>query len=65
LELFEEGKEAEFFDSEQELLDKVRYYLTHKDKRERIANAGRKRCLTSGYDNESCMRRYIEIIFGD
>jgi hypothetical protein len=49
LELFEEGREAEFFGSRDELADKVRYYLANADDRRRIAAAGRERCINSGY----------------
>ena len=59
---FEEGKEAEFFDSREELLETVRYYLAHPDERRRIAAAGRERCLRDGYSNDDRIRSMLEIV---
>jgi len=46
---FEEGREAEFFGSEAELIDKARFYATNEAARARIAAAGRARCQSGGY----------------
>ncbi len=50
--LFEEDREAVYFSSDDELLEKVRWYLAHEDERARIAEAGRRRCWTGGYTYE-------------
>jgi spore maturation protein CgeB len=55
-ELFEEGNEAEFFESTEELLRKIRFYLAHPEERMRIAAAGRERCLRSGYSNQERLK---------
>jgi hypothetical protein len=47
LELFDEGREMACFESPEELLDKVRYYLAHDDDRRRMAEAGYRR-VTAG-----------------
>lgn len=59
--LFEEGKEAEFFSSNEELLEKVQYYLNYPDERKRIAAAGRERCLKSGYSNQDRLAKMLEL----
>ena len=56
---FEEGVEAEFFDSTDELIDKAGFYLTNDRLRLRIAAAGRERCRDNGYDNDSVLRRIV------
>lgn len=48
-EFFEEGKEAEFFDSCDELLDKVRFYCSNEPARKRVAEGGYKRCREGKY----------------
>jgi spore maturation protein CgeB len=62
LELFEEGKEAEFFGSNQELLEKVGYYLKNAAARQAIARAGRERCLKSGYSNQERLRQILKLL---
>jgi hypothetical protein len=62
LDLFEEGKEAEFFDTPNELLEKITYYLAHDLDRRRIATAGRERCLRSGWSYHDELSRLLIII---
>ena len=61
--LFEEDKEAVYFSSNEELLEKCRYYLEHEDERKAIAEAGWKRCLDSDYSNEGMIRKVLKVIF--
>jgi hypothetical protein len=46
---FAEGREAEFFSSEEELLDKAGFYARDEDARLRIARAGLQRCIDGRY----------------
>ena len=62
LSYFEEGKEAEYFSSSEELVEKARYYLVHDDEREAIARAGHERCLTSGYTHQDRVKQIMEAI---
>ncbi len=56
---FKEGVEAEFFDSDGELLEKCRHYLARPEERRRIAEAGRRRCIESGYSEPDRVREIL------
>lgn len=62
LALFEDGVEAVFFDSDDELLDKTRYYLKHPALADQIGQAGRARCLRCGYSNHQRVRQMLKIV---
>jgi hypothetical protein len=55
LEMFDEGREAEFFGSDEECADKIRFYLPRDEARRKIARAGHRRALESDYS----LRRYV------
>lgn len=53
---FQEGKEAAFFDTPQELAEKVDYYLSHSIERQQISRAGLSRSLGDDYAIDARMR---------
>lgn len=61
--LFEEDKEAVFFETKDELLAKVRYYLAHVAERNVIAAAGHARCLHGGYSHQDRLQGVLDVIF--
>jgi len=60
--LYAEGKEAEFFCSREELVEKARHYLMHPDQRRAIATAGQSRCQRVGFTWADHMRREWPIV---
>ena len=62
LRLFKENKEAVFFDSKEELLEKIKYYLKHEKEREKIAEAGYRRCISSGYSYKDRLKYMLNKI---
>ena len=62
-ELYEEGKEAEFFSSAEECADKIKFYLNNEEARQRIARAGYERCVRSDYRLVSRMREALDQLF--
>jgi spore maturation protein CgeB len=62
LDFFEEGREAEFFEGDDEYMEKVSYYLSNESARERIARAGHRRCTTSGYSYDDRIRTVMSTL---
>lgn len=60
LKLFMENEEAEFFSDNNELKNKIEYYLNNDDARTRISENGMKRCIKSGYDNVTMVKKVID-----
>ena len=57
--LFEDGSEAIYYDSREDLLQKIRYYLDHDEERQQIALAGRDRCMRDGHSEVDRARQII------
>jgi spore maturation protein CgeB len=62
LRLFEEGREAAYFESPDELLTKVRHYLANDAERRMIAASGLGRCRTGGYDLDTRAQRMLSVV---
>lgn len=60
--LFEDGREAVFFGSDEELLDRVHHYLQRPDDRLRIGHSGRQRCLRGGYSNHDRLEKMLATV---
>jgi spore maturation protein CgeB len=59
LRLFKEGQEADFFSSTDELIKKVNFYLNNYNEIISISNAGRSRCINSGYSNDERLKKIM------
>ncbi len=59
------GKETDFFDSYEEMKEKIDYYLKHPELRERIAKAGRERILNGGELLDSIVKKLLEILMNE
>jgi hypothetical protein len=57
---FKEDEEAVFFSSVEECARKIRRYLLDVTARERIASAGQRRAVESGYSNDAQMKIVLE-----
>jgi len=60
--LFEDGSEALLFGCVEELVERARWLLDHPERAQRIAAAGRQRCLASGYDVDGRMREFLNVL---
>jgi len=63
LQLFKEGSEAEYFSNDEELVDKIKFYLKHNELRNKIAEAGMLRCMKSKYDNKNLISKMLKVAF--
>ena len=63
LALFEESKEAAYFSSNEELLEKCRYYLEHEEERKQIAENGRMVCLNKNYSNQGMIKEILSKVY--
>ena len=57
--IFEPDKEAVFYDSIDEAIDKIKYYLAHDEEREKIARAGFAR-VHSDYEEERNFKNFLD-----
>lgn len=63
--LYQEGVEAEFFRSQEELILKLKAYLSNESNRKAVAEAGYGRVLADGHDVTSRIKRLLETVRGE
>jgi hypothetical protein len=61
-ELFQEGVEADFFSSQEELLEKVKYYLRNESIREKVALNGYRKCHDAGYSYRERVKSVLQAL---
>ncbi len=61
-ELFQEGSEAEYFSSKEELLAKTEFYLANEEERLKIKSAGFNRTVTSDYSYDNMVQRILDVL---
>jgi spore maturation protein CgeB len=59
---YEEGEEAVFFASPEELVEKATALLAHGERRTQVAQAGHDRCINDGHDVMSRMRQFCRTL---
>jgi hypothetical protein len=62
LTMYKEDEEAVFWNTPEECAEKCFALLTAEERRQRIAEAGRQRCIASGYLNEPVMRHVLDVL---
>jgi spore maturation protein CgeB len=61
LALFVEGREAAYFESPEELVQKTRYYLDNEEEREQIREAGWQKTTVGGHTYDDRLRQILRI----
>lgn len=59
--MFKKGQEADYFFSSQDLLEKVKFYLSHEGVRKKVAIAGHERLLKDGHEIHNRAQEIINI----
>ncbi len=62
LAMYKADEEAVFWDTPEECAENCFAMLADEEKRRRIAEAGRKRCINSGYLNEPVMKHILDVL---
>lgn len=61
-EIFKEGEEIALYEDEEELVDKIRYYLQHENERIKIAQNGYKAVIARGHTYDARCKQLISVV---